>query len=175
MLDELQARKEAAQARLEQAVGEGRLTLDEYTDRVAQVWAATSTGMIDSALSDLPAPLVRPEPAATRMSIDVIFDDVKRSGRFALSSGDRVTGFFGDVKLDLRQAVLTEQVLKLNVSSVFGDVRVTVPEGIEVEVTSFTLLGDRDIQTTSERVPGSPRLLLKANTIFGDIRVRSGS
>ncbi|WP_216216073.1 DUF1707 SHOCT-like domain-containing protein [Amycolatopsis aidingensis] len=175
MLDELQQQKEAAQTRLERAVGEGRLTLDEYTDRVARVWAATDTATIDSALSDLPAPLVRAEPVATRMSIDVVFDDIKRSGRFALASGDRIAGFFGDVKLDLRQAVLTEPVVELSVSTVFGDVRVTVPEGIEVEVKSFTLLGDRDVQTTSERVPGSPRLLLKANTVFGDVRVRSGS
>ncbi|WP_020666665.1 DUF1707 SHOCT-like domain-containing protein [Amycolatopsis nigrescens] len=169
----LEPDRHAAQARLEQAVGEGRLTLDEYVDRVDLVWHAETAEEVQRALAELPVPLHRGEHKG-RMTVSAVFDDIRRRGRFALSSGDRVTAVFGDVRLDLRQAVLTEAVVRLEVSATFGDVRVTVPPGIEIEVKSFAPLGDRDIQVAQQpRVPGSPRLRLNVRTLFGDVKVRT--
>ncbi len=111
-----------------------------------------------------------------RFTIDKVFDDISRGGRFALASGARLTSFFGDVRLDMRQVVLSEPVVDLAVSSVFGDVRVTVPPGIAVEVDASTWFGDKDIQVLGTApLPGSPRVRLTAQTVFGDVRVTTRS
>lgn len=176
MFDALDSVKQAAQQRLEQAVGEGRLTLEEFTDRVGQVWQATEPATVQRALADLPAPVPPAQVTTGRFTVDRVFDDVSRDGRFALASGARLTSFFGDVRLDMRQVVLSERVVDLEVSSVFGDVRVIVPPGIAVDVDATTWLGDRDIQVVAGApLPGSPQVRLTARTVFGDVRVSTRS
>ncbi|MBM7229218.1 DUF1707 domain-containing protein, partial [Dietzia cinnamea] len=44
-----------AQRRLEAMVGRGELSLAEFSDRAAQIWAATCPAELEVALSGLPA------------------------------------------------------------------------------------------------------------------------
>lgn len=50
------ADRERVAERLREAVGEGRLTLDECDERLRGVWAAKTFGELDQFLVDLPAP-----------------------------------------------------------------------------------------------------------------------
>ncbi|MBP2475300.1 hypothetical protein JOF53_004172 [Crossiella equi] len=171
--EDLDAVKTRAQTSLERAVGEGRLTLDEFTDKVDLVLKAKSEAEVVEVVGELPAPVTE-NTSAAQVSSKSVFDDVQRSGRFALPTGARVSSFFGDVKLDLRHAVITEEVVDVSTWSWFGDILVTVPEGVEVEVNSGRIFGDEKVELADvPPVPGAPRIRIKAWTTFGDVKVAS--
>ena len=50
------AEREAVVERLNLATSEGRLTLEEFGDRVAEALAARTRGDLDRVVTDLPAP-----------------------------------------------------------------------------------------------------------------------
>ncbi|GAA2832872.1 DUF1707 domain-containing protein [Crossiella cryophila] len=165
--------KTRAQTTLERAVGEGRLTLDEFTAKVDLVFQAPDEAGVRAVVDTLPAPLT---PVSTVVSRQSIFDDVARSGRFALPTGATVSSFFGDVELDLRQAVITDPLVEVHTWTWFGDIEVTVPEGVEVEVKSGLVFGDEVVELADvPPVPGAPKIRIKAWTTFGDVRVVSAA
>ncbi|MFB9906304.1 DUF1707 SHOCT-like domain-containing protein [Allokutzneria oryzae] len=173
-LIELQPAKENAQKALERAVGQGRLTLDQFTERVDQVWQAESHTELAKATTGLPEPLGQENVVVVGSVRNSVFDDVERSGRFALRSGTTVSSVFGDVRLDLRNAVITDDVVEITGSTVFGDIKVTVPEGVQVEVSSKLFFGTEKLRVAEvPRIPGSPVIRLVAKTFFGDVKVRS--
>ncbi|WP_181783196.1 DUF1707 SHOCT-like domain-containing protein [Pseudonocardia pini] len=173
--DDLEPQRRAAQQQLERAVGEGRLTLDEFTDRAGTVWAAGSGAEIDKTLADLPVPVVGGTKPGRSTIIGVI-GDVKRRGRWSLRRRTTAVLLIGDVELDLRSAVVEQGTEPVTIDSwaVIGDVTVTVPEGVEVEVGGFTLLGDKKVELAPvARVPGTPLVRVRVWSLIGDVKVRS--
>jgi len=173
--DDLEPQRRAAQQQLERAVGEGRLTLDEFTGRAGTVWAAGSTAEIDGTLTDLPAPVVGSTAPARSVLVGVI-GDVKRRGRWSLRRTTTAVLLLGDVELDLRGAVLEqgEEPVTIDTWSLLGDTTIIVPEGVEVEVGGFTLLGDQRIELAPvPRVPGTPVVRVRNWGLIGDLKVRS--
>ncbi|MEJ3655950.1 DUF1707 domain-containing protein [Actinomycetes bacterium KLBMP 9759] len=169
----LDGERSAAQKRLEVAVGEGRLTLDEFTDRCARVWSARDEAEIARTLDDLPVEVVGRRQKATSVLVGV-FGDIKRRGRWAVR--ERVSAFllFGDTELDLRGAVVTGDEIAIRVYTVFGDAEVVVPEGVDVETGGFSLFGDERTELAPvERVRGTPLVRVRQFSIFGDLVVRS--
>src|SRR5690554_2007785 len=109
-----------AQRRLEAMVGRGELSLAEFSDRAAKIWAATCPAELDVALSGLPAdrpgPAQQSRPPATRpgsaITVDEsqkrtsVFDTLKREGRWMLPDDYRLTSWLGEIYLDVREAVV---------------------------------------------------------------------
>jgi Domain of unknown function (DUF1707)/Cell wall-active antibiotics response 4TMS YvqF len=172
--DPLDEERRSAQARLEAAVGEGRLTLDEFTDRVGRVWAAAGSTELQHTLADLPVPVVGQNPAA-RSTLFSVIGDIRRRGRWSVRSRTTAVRLIGDVELDLRGALISgDDEIVLNVLGLIGDAEVVAPEGVEVELTGFTLLGDRKIDLAPvPRVPGTPVVRVRVITLIGDAKVRS--
>ena len=51
-----------------------------------------------------------------------------------------------------------------------------MPDGVEVELGGFDLMGDRELRLAPvPRVPGTPLIRVKAYTLMGDVKVRSSS
>ncbi|WP_131106165.1 LiaF domain-containing protein [Ornithinimicrobium sufpigmenti] len=113
---------------------------------------------------------------ARRESEDVwsVFGDVVRKGRWSASRRSSFYQLFGDVKLDLREVLQPGETLEVTTWSVFGDVRVAVPPGTDVEVNGGTVFGDVRAETDPQgQVPRTgARLVLTANAVFGEVRVR---
>lgn len=86
----------------------------------------------------------------------------------------RVFAILGDVHLDLREVVVVDEVIEIAAVTFFGNLTVDVPDGVDVELTGFDLLGDRELRiATAPRLPGMPRIRVKAYGILGDIDVRT--
>jgi hypothetical protein len=170
----LDEERRAAQSRLEIAVGEGRLTLDEFTERAGRVWAATDPAELQRTLADLPVPVVGQNPPGGSTLFSVI-GDVRRSGRWSLRRQTTAVRLIGDVDLDLRGALIgTDDEITITAVGLIGDATLTVPEGVEVELTGFSLLGDRKVDLAPvPRVPGTPVIRLRVFTLLGDAKVRS--
>lgn len=173
------ADRELAARRLQRATGEGRVTLAEFSDRVAAVWAARTGADLDRATAGIAPPVVGSYPGS-RVLVSILGDQ-RRAGRWRVPRRLRAYCLIGDLTLDLRAALvdaesLTDGVVEVSVVSLIGDVRVVVPEGVEVELTGLSLLGDRTLELA--RVPprvGTPRLRLRAYGLITDVVVRSAA
>jgi hypothetical protein len=172
------ADRDAAIARLRDAAGEGRLTLDELTERVEAATAARTQGELATLTADLPAvgavapSVVAPAAAGGPISQSSVFGDLKRSGVWTIPVDSQWGTVFGDVVLDLRQGRIPAGELHVHATSVFGDIDLLVPEGVAVEVRSRTTFGDVRQETSDSGVAGAPRIVLTGRTMFGDVKVR---
>lgn len=153
--------------------GQGRLTLGEFVDRRDVVLVAQTYAELEAAPADLPRDLPVVGSGAPTSSVSV-FGDVRVSGRWRLRERNTGMTVFGDVRFDLREAVCAEPEVSIEARTVFGDVVVVVPEGVEAELSGFTIFGDRRLQLAPvPRVPNTPVVRVRGLTLFGDLKVLS--
>jgi hypothetical protein len=166
--------REQAASVLQQACGEGRLTLEEFSVRVGAVWAAETHDELVRATADLaPAPVVG--SAQTVDSILTVFSENKRHGRWRMR-GARLWArtVFGSTKLDMREVLTDQRVLEIAGFCLFGEFKVFVPEGVEVELTGATVFASRQLRLAPvPRVPGTPEIRVAVSGWFCSIEVVS--
>ncbi|WP_051267338.1 DUF1707 SHOCT-like domain-containing protein [Nakamurella lactea] len=159
--------------RLQQAVGLGALTLQEYIERIDVVYASRSRTELATAIDGLPTAPAVGTGNRTKWVVNVVGDET-RSGAWRADSVVTAVNVFGDTVLDLRGAYTDTDEVVIKYWGVFGDIDVLVPEGVEVELTGVCLFGDRKIEVAPvPRVPGTPRIRLVAVSLFGDASMRS--
>jgi len=83
----------------------------------------------------------------------------------------RLECWYGGLDVDLRAATLDPAGGDIVVRSVFGGVRIVVPDTWRVDVRSRPLFGGIDDDTEGE--PGGPVLTVDATAVFGGIQVTS--
>jgi len=174
------AEREAVVARLNQATGEGRLTLEEFTERVGAALAARTQADLDVLVDDLPVAYRTPSTAvahpapepglATRVSQVIPIGSLKRGGRWRLDRDTELGTVVGSVKLDLRQAEIAAPVVHLHVHAVLGSVKIWIPAAISVEVSGTSVLGSRTVAEEPIR-PGAPLLRLRVDTVVGSVKI----
>ncbi|MGY1829202.1 DUF1707 domain-containing protein [Geodermatophilus sp. SYSU D01180] len=167
------AEREAAVTRLQTALAEGRITVDEFGERAQAAYAATTTDQLAPLLADLPAApqveIVGSRPPATRAAV---VGDVRLDARTPLPR--RVRTGIGDIRVDLRDLRTDAEVVELELTTVIGDVDVVVAEGVEAELDGWTVIGDRKVGLAPvPRLAGTPRVVVRAHALFGDLRLRS--
>ena len=204
MSDDLPAARDAARlpdvrvsdAEREQAVQflrehctDGRLTLDEFSDRVGVVFGARTAGEIEMVTSDLPAiqsvPLTdqvetaQAATPATRRSRAVkwtvsLFSSSHQRGRWLIEGESSAAAFMGSCHLDLREAQVVGHEAVINAYAFMGGIHITVPEGIDVVLEGFSFMGGRHARVKDVPViPGSPLIRIRAFAFMGGVHVRS--
>jgi len=165
--------REAAVETLQLAAGDGRLPLQEFSERVGTALTAETQDQLKAATAGLKA---APPAGSTRAvsSIVTFFGHRRQAGRWRLPGALRARAVFGDLHLDLRDAVVNDDVVDISVIALFGNLTVDVPEGLEVELTGFDVLGDRELRLASvPRRPGTPLIRVRAYGLLGDVYVRT--
>jgi Domain of unknown function (DUF1707)/Cell wall-active antibiotics response 4TMS YvqF len=163
------ADRDAIVSRLHEAAADGRLTFEELSDRIEAAGTAVTRTDLVRLTSDLPATAavdLAAQPPAIRG-----VGDVKRSGAWTVPADNSFRTWFGNIKLDLRQAQISAMETHIHARAVFGNVDLLVPEGVEVEVRASTPIG----RLRHEAAPptlGAPRIVLTGGTFFGDVRIR---
>ena len=166
------ADREAAAERLTDAAGDGRLTLEEFSDRVGAVWAADTAAELARATEGIGLPVVG--STRTVSTVVCVMGDQHRTGRWRLPARLRTWCLMGDVLLDLRSVICAEPEVEISVFALMGDIDVLVPDGVEVEVSGFDLMGDRELRLAPvPRVPGTPLIRVRAYVVMGDVTVGS--
>jgi uncharacterized protein DUF1707/cell wall-active antibiotic response 4TMS protein YvqF len=163
------AERDATMNRLRQTAAEGRLTLEELTDRIEAAADAVTRADLVRLTSDLPATAaaaIAAQPAGIRG-----VGDVKRAGPWTVPADNSLRTWFGNMKLELRQAQISAPETHIDARALFGNVDLLVPEGVEVDMQARTQVGRTNLQA-NPGIPGAPRIVLTGGTFFGDIKVR---
>lgn len=163
------AEREATVDRLREAAAEGRLTLEELTDRIEVAAGAVMRSELVPLTSDLPTTIAVHQPAATA-NIRAV-GDVKRAGTWTVDAENEFRTWFGTIKLDLRGAQISGTEIHIHARAVFGNVVLLVPEGVEVDLQARTQIG-RTKHEAGPPAPGAPRVVLSGGTFFGDIKIQ---
>jgi hypothetical protein len=173
MLPVRQTDREAAVEALQRAAGDGRLPLNKFSERVGTALTAETRGQLDTATAGLEA---APPVGSTRTvsSVVTFFGHRRQIGRWRLPGALRARSLFGDTYIDLREAIVKDEVVEISAVTLLGNLCVDVPEGVEVELTGFDVLGDRELRLAPvPRRPGTPLIRVRAYGLLGDVSVRT--
>jgi hypothetical protein len=154
----------------------GRLTLDEFSERVGAAYGATFTTELVRLRDDLPEPVLEPSRRHVRLSV-AVFGHLVRRGRLRLRRRTTAVSAFGDLDLDLRDALLESETVALHLYVLAGNADVYVPEGVDVEVGGTIVLGRRRDWGRDAPLQRTPRVRVHAHGLLGTVdvwRVPSG-
>ncbi len=150
----------------------GRLTLEEFSERVETAYRARTGQDLVLARADLPVAggSLPSQRRPTRVTA-AFFGHVIRRGRFRLRRSTSVVGAFADVDLDLREAEIDGVETTLTIVLAFGNADVYVPEGINVDVGGLTVFGRRRDWGRDAVRPDAPTVHIRALGLFGTVDV----
>lgn len=156
--------------------GEGLLTLDEFGERVALVFEASTRADLEAVLDDLPR-VAEQVPETRRRKVIrwavAVLGEHSPKGRIRLADTTNAIAIMGHCQLDLRNAEIDGQEIEINCLAIMGGIDILVPEGIEVDMMGLAVFGDKRCTTGDVRpLPGSPVVHVRALAVFGDVRVR---
>jgi hypothetical protein len=178
------ADRERVVAVLQQALADGRLTVDEFGERSAVAFAARTLDALAGLTRDLVPGSSRSGAAAldasgpapeTAPPVVAVFSGAKRAGRWRPARRETAVAVFGGVEIDLRDAELPVDGIRLSAWAVFGGVDVKAPEGTRVEMSGLALFGGRNVQGDDVLI-GPDALVLRVHgvAIFGGVNVTVG-
>jgi hypothetical protein len=152
----------------------GRLTLEEFSERVELAFTARVGRDLARAQRALPqpsnAPVHSPRREPTRLTA-ALFSHVVRRGRLRLRRWTFATGVVCDVDLDLREAELDTMTSSVVVLMAFGNADVYVPEGVEVTVGGLSAFGHRRDWGRDVARANAQIIRVRAFSLFGTIDV----
>ena len=171
------AERERVALILRDAAAEGRLTLEELSDRVASAYSARTSTELDALTGDLPklaavAPL--PERRSRTRWVIAVMSGARRTGRWTAGEHCVAVAVMGGCRLDLRDAQITGSRLQITAISVMGGVTIVVPEGIEVDVSGLSLMGGKAVRVADVPTqPGTPVVHVRVLSVMGGVEVKS--
>jgi hypothetical protein len=180
---------------LRDAYAEGRLSREEYDDRLTAVYQAATYGDFVPVMADLPVPpgtiaipftsgvevpsqtstpgpLVRPGVSTDAVNAVAIFGEVKRHGAWTVPAEFSATCIFGGGELDFTEAVLTSRETILTSVCLFGGLEIVVPEGMVVRNEAVGIFGGVSLPKEIVAAPDTPVLVIRGAAIFGGIDVQ---
>ncbi len=170
------ADRERVIALLNEAAGDGRLTLGEHSERVECAYAARTLGELAPLTADLALPSAQPIRLDSRRPVAGIFGRERRDGRWVVPERFMVSAVFGEVVLDLREALLQSHRITVLATLLGGTLQLIVPDGIVVEVTGTAVLSRQSGETglRQANLPGQPEvpvIEVRAMSVGGRVKI----
>lgn len=157
---------------LRDAAADGRLTLEEHSERTDRAYAARTLGELTELTTDLVEPSAQPVRVDAR-SLVAVFGAEERTGRWVVPARLPATAVFGNITLDLREALLQRREVVINAMAVCGNVTLIVPEGVEVRMSGPpAILGSKTSRVRGELPPGSPVVEVHSVVLCGNVTAK---
>jgi len=164
--------RDQAVAALREHLLAGRLTLEEFSERVETVLSARVAGELARVQADLPEVVTgtagsRPPARFTT----ALLGHVVRRGRLRLRRWTVAASAFGDLDFDLREATIEGQRTALTIVATFGNVDLYVPEGVDVDISGTSVFGHRRDWGRDAGRPDAPQIHVRVLGFAGTIDV----
>jgi hypothetical protein len=153
------------------AAGDGRLALEEYSERADLALAARPHGDLAELTRDL---RLAPERAAAAepLRLTAVLSNETRKGFWRVPERLSLRSVLGDCHIELQDAALTAPVTTIEARAILGSVTIFVPDGVEVRMSGANLLGASESRLRAAPLPGAPVIEVHARTILGNVTVR---
>jgi hypothetical protein len=173
-LDELSRRvsdleREETAAALRGDLLAGRLTLEEFSERIGIAYGARVGAELMRVREDLPA-LAPSRRRPIRLSV-ALFGHLVRRGRLRLKRRTLALGAFADIDLDLREAQIDSPRVTVHLFVLAGNLDLYIPEGIDIEVGGTILFGRRRDWGRDAARAGAPTLRVRVHGFVGTVDI----
>ncbi len=112
----------------------------------------------------LPAPPLPP-------SITTLLGSMKRNGRLSVPPEMQLKTAFGELKLDLREALFPEKNVLLVIESLCASVDILLPAGVTIVDRSMTLMSSQKVTQSSEE--HGPVIYVDGWSVCSDVKLLS--
>ena len=184
------AHRERVVEMLRGAASDGQLTVEELEERVPLAYAARTRRELERLTADLSVEpdhdaepptqaarggvRVREGEGGTRWVVSVMSGHDKR-GRWWLAPRCTVLNIMGGSDIDLNDAELSGPLTELSMYSIMGGGEIRVPQGVNVQVSNFALMGGNSVELGDEVAPpGAPTIRIRLVSIMGGSDVTRG-
>ncbi|WP_437091304.1 DUF1707 SHOCT-like domain-containing protein [Streptomyces hundungensis] len=171
---------------LRDALAEGRLDATEHSERIDAVYRAKTLGELEPLVKDLPLHGDRPRPAAaagpretpeTDTPVDAenmiaVFSSSTRKGRWRVGRRTNAFALFGNVEIDLTEALFEQRLTVINATAIFGNVEVRVPENLSLRGSGTGVFGNFEVHTLEAGDPEAPVVVVNGYSVFGNIEAK---
>lgn len=173
---------------------EDRLSMEEFERRVTAAYAAPRSADLEALVADLPAPSAAPAATGAATTdvvpaegkIVAVLSSNERRGHAIVPRHLKVVSVLGNAELDLRRAVFAPGVTEIEVKAVLGNVEITLPAGVRVEMTGQAFLasfgawtrapeGDETGADTTLPAPRTPEIVVRltGRAVLASVEVRA--
>ncbi|MEP6835408.1 MAG: DUF1707 domain-containing protein [Gemmatimonas sp.] len=178
--------REQAIERLTRSFADDAITMDEFERRAELVYRAVTVAELQQLTADLPAVV---EPTSTKGGkgvarvvtsdrITTFLGSTERRMPAAMPRQLSVRTVFGNTELDFRGSRFEPGITEVHVRCLFGNVEITVPEGVRVELLVSSVLAnvgatrnlDQDDGLAAEAV-----LRVTGRAIFANVEVHTAT
>jgi hypothetical protein len=163
---------------LREAVGDGRLTDDEFEERLQAAMSSRTFGELATLTTDLVAPpepsVANPEPAAEVIRVSQRGGSVSRAGRWAVPRVLELRPSWCDVTLDFTSATITHGTLRIDMKMRGGSLTLVAGPGIVVDADHLRVRYT-DVEMRPSAEPGAAvilRVVLAGRMRYGRIEVQ---
>jgi hypothetical protein len=153
------------------ASAEGRLSLEEYSQRSDAALTARTMGELTGLTTDIPAP-PKGDLAPVPVEITAVLGNESRKGPWVVPEHMTVRSVLGDCHLEMQQAVIRQHVTTIDAKVRFGSMTIFVPDGIDVRMHGRAMLGAKSSQLRGEPQPGAPVIIVNCDVFCGSVTVR---
>lgn len=176
------ADREQVAGLLQQAVGQGMLTLDEFSDRMDAALAARTRGELSAVVMDLPGMQLAPEPAGqhlpapptgTPLPLKVTMSSIHRAGNWQVPERVALKTRFSSVIIDLTQADIRTPVVTLDVDDICSSTDIVVPDDFTADLNGLRCMGSSANSRVGSAPPaGRVHVIVRGNLRFGALTVK---
>nr|WP_173264150.1 DUF1707 domain-containing protein [Streptomyces pacificus] len=168
---------------LREALAEGRLDAEEHAERIDAVYRAKTVGELEPIVHDLPAgPSPRRDPApyaygpeaaeGPAENLVAVFSSSIRKGRWRVGARTQAFSLFGNIEIDLTEAMFGQRLSVINATSIFGNVEVRVPENISLRGSGTGVFGNFEVVTLEAADPEAPVVVVNGYSVFGNVEAK---
>ncbi|WP_190154989.1 DUF1707 SHOCT-like domain-containing protein [Streptomyces litmocidini] len=168
---------------LRDALAEGRLDAEEHSDRIDAVYRAKTVGELEPIVRDLPSARTArdAEPAFAYGPDDsegpadnlvAVFSSTTRKGRWRVSRRTNAFALFGNIEVDLTEAIFAQRLTTINATSIFGNVEIRVPENISLRGNGSGVFGNFEVVTLEGADPQAPVVVVNGYSVFGNVEAK---
>jgi class 3 adenylate cyclase len=166
--------RERVGATLREHCVEGRLTLEEFSVRLDELYCARTEAELAAVLRDLPMGVHPPRAGKRRSWLLTLFGSEQRRGPWRVPERMISFSLIGSPDLDFRRALVTSDEVRITSIALMGSLTAIVPASVEVDLGGFCLFGGNDFVTRDDvpPQPPGPRLKIRCFSLFGGAAIK---
>ncbi|HEV2780310.1 MAG TPA: DUF1707 domain-containing protein [Actinophytocola sp.] len=169
------AEREHVVGLLQKAIGQGLITLDEFTTRTDTALAAKTRAELNAVLVDLPG-MVHQQATSPRhqqpVELRATMSALKRVGRWDVPSTLLVRNRMGSVELDFTEARIDHAEVAVELDVAGGSVEIIVPDGASVSSGEVEVHAGSVKDRVGDGRVGRPHFVLSGLIRAGSLKVR---
>ncbi len=164
---------------LQKAIGQGMISLDEFSARTDLALAARTRGELNAVLVDLPG-MVNREPGSPTctppLELRATMSSIKRDGRWEVPRELVVRAKMGSTELDFTEAVIRHDEVHVEVDVAGGSVDLLLPAGSSCESNGVQVTAG-SVTDKSGRGPrgGGPHFVVSGAVRAGSLTIKRPS